>query len=101
MCGGRAEAEVGERGRTVPRRGGGGRCGLTGRTLDQESSRLRRALAPTLARLASCVASQGLYFSFCKMELISPALPCLALWDVVGSKPVLLDRTALETAGSC
>lgn len=76
---------------------------LVGRALNQESYSLGRALALALTRLASCVSSLGLHFSFCKMELIIPALPCPALpclWDVVGNKPVLLDRTALETADS-
>lgn len=52
---------------------------LVGRALNQESYSLGRALALALTRLASCVSSLGLHFSFCKMELIIPALPCPAL----------------------
>lgn len=55
-----------------------GDCVLVGRALDQESYSPCRALAPALARPASCGSSPGLYFSFCKMELITPALPCPA-----------------------
>lgn len=90
-------AEVG--GRTASPGG----CGLVGGALDQESCSLRRVEPWLLHWLAwrAVVSSPGLYFSFCKMDLISPALPRLTLWDVVGSKPALPDGTALETSGSC
>lgn len=62
------------------------KCVLLGRALGEESHSLGPALASALAPSASFISSLGLYFPLCKMELITPAPPCL--WEVAETKPV-------------